>query len=148
MAEPLTEEQLAEIEGRADAATPETWVWSWSTGWSTDGLGHYLVETARSRIVVAITTREKQGYENALFIAHARTDVPLLVAEVRRLNEALIELATAVEHERELIRALRTTEGVWPAGHRIIADAGSECAMGIQRVTDLVRAALDHREGE
>lgn len=127
MAEPLTEEQLAEIEGRADAATPETWVWSWSTGWSTDGLGHYLVETARSRIVVAITTREKQGYENALFIAHARTDVPLLVAEVRRLREVL----GAIAQYHPTFRGQRVND-----------------APNRQQLVDRAFAALDHREGE
>lgn len=80
----MTDEQLAEIEARANAATPGPWVQSQRDTWMVyrDGGGTPEVDVGG-------------GYdtkENANFIAHARSDVPALVAEVRRLRVALIWL--------------------------------------------------------
>jgi len=46
--------------------------------------------------------------ETANFIAHARADVPALIAEVERLRERVAELEDEVEEQRTSILALMT----------------------------------------
>lgn len=94
----MTEEQLREIEERANAATDNRGI----------GIERWVANTE--------------------FLAHARTDVPALIAEVRRLNKALEEASefasaddgptprTASEDNSRVSLILPTTEpsvGVW-----------------------------------
>jgi hypothetical protein len=105
----MTDEKLQEIEKRAAAATPGPWVVGSVTGsCSMDHgrgpMGHgqgdcqydYRIETKGTArhcvssvaLVEVVTTCEEYGAlepANADFIANARTDMPALVAEVRRL---------------------------------------------------------------
>lgn len=81
----MTEEELAAIEARAKAATPGPWV---------------VGETWRDHVVDGrfqdgywpVASQPGMDHEgawlkgNAAFVAHAREDVPALVAEVRRLR--------------------------------------------------------------
>lgn len=63
--------QLAEIKARCDAATPGPW---YADGWAAwDDLENTFVELS-------------DFGADAKFIAHARTDIPALVAEVERLQ--------------------------------------------------------------
>jgi len=69
----MTEQELKEIEARANAATPGPW-----SSISEDAASDYasvgpFVETA------------EQCETNCKFIAHARDDIPKLLAEVRTL---------------------------------------------------------------
>jgi hypothetical protein len=81
----MTPEQLAEIEARAEAATPGVWYW--------EALGeHGYPQRIGNDAEVAVAetwTDPEWPPANAEFIAHARTDVPDLVAEVRRLRAAV-----------------------------------------------------------
>ena len=98
--EPMTDERLAEIEARANAATSGQWeacgqerggcecgmIWSRSAGALVMEAIQFhpaLNEPARS---------EAQMKLNALFVAHARADVPDLCAEVKRLREEVARL--------------------------------------------------------
>ena len=74
MTDPLTDAYLDAIEQRAHAATEGPWEAS------AHRTGHYLV--------ICPDCGVRGGYEraDAEFIAHARSDVPALVAEVRRLR--------------------------------------------------------------
>lgn len=86
MSAPLSEQQLAEIRARAEAATPGPWCtddWEIYTGteylpWSSLWIG----ETCRADDCHG-------SRDDAAFIAAARTDVPALLAEVERLRAAL-----------------------------------------------------------
>lgn len=83
MSAPLTAERLAEIEARANAATPGPWY-----------AEHRGVVAGACREVIDIVDDcAVSGWRdypaNQAFIAHAREDVPALVAEVRRLTAAL-----------------------------------------------------------
>jgi hypothetical protein len=76
---PITAERLAEIEARANAATPGPW-WPEHRGVMAEGV----------EIVDDCAVAGWDVYpENQAFIAAARIDVPDLVAEVRRLTAAL-----------------------------------------------------------
>lgn len=86
MTTPLSNQQLDEIETRANVATDGPWTESGigDYGWGVGSPAEHIVEADDS----------EQGRSNAAFIAHARTDVPLLVDEVRRLQT---ENANAVD---------------------------------------------------
>jgi hypothetical protein len=110
----ITDERLAEIEARAKAATDGPWY-----AHNTDDsmfMNCYSVTTSErepdteffdgencDKTVVAMTLYQERRIvcheagkweEDSEFIAHARTDVPDLVAEVRRLNDLVRSLQT------------------------------------------------------
>ncbi|RJQ51457.1 MAG: hypothetical protein C4521_12400 [Actinobacteria bacterium] len=84
---PLTEEELAEIEGRYGSLPEETWV---AEAMGSEGYDIFVAQPAQKfpLRVARVGYREWELVKRlALFIAHARTDVPRLVAEVRRLEQ-------------------------------------------------------------
>ncbi|MFI6984214.1 hypothetical protein ACIBSV_37225 [Embleya sp. NPDC050154] len=103
--EPLTDEDLDEIEELAAGATPGPWhvrqldddyaMSLVAVGTVPDtGLGERWPDFDHREIVAAtlvqhpryVDVADGRWDENALFIAHARRDVPRLVAEIRRLR--------------------------------------------------------------
>ncbi len=82
----MTEAELITIEARANSATPGPWrrLVGMIEG-KFNSVCHLALE-------VEVTADAKgRPIEDAFFIAHARMDVPKLVAEVRRLREELEE---------------------------------------------------------
>ena len=95
----MTPERLAEIKARCETATPGPWVHEVTSdvqrvgpcaGFEDpyDGGGPRVVTT-----VIQAWRKEPGRLEDLRFIAHARTDVPDLVAEVERLRAALVAKA-------------------------------------------------------
>lgn len=82
--ERMTDEELAQIKERAEKATEGPWKCADTTD------GAWLLDDA-DLIVAGTFGRE----EDASFTAHAREDIPKLIAEVERLRERL-EYAQAV----------------------------------------------------
>lgn len=91
----LTDAELAEIQGRVDAASPAPW--HVARGW--DGEPYAAVRanggldtSLASMLTPGVTPGggyrepEERPLKNAEFIAHARDDVPALLAEVRSLR--------------------------------------------------------------
>ncbi len=90
--EPL---DLDAIEARAAAATPGPWGANTPPG----------VVAANGRNVLGVFGGSAQDERDAEFTAHAREDVPALLAEVRRLRARVVELERpAVEARRDEIR--------------------------------------------
>lgn len=103
----MDEKQLLDIEARANAATPGPWrndrppEHHYAEVWGARGPGY-------GTIVCAYPSRPIEAEANKDFIAHARTDIPALIASLRaerKLVEAasvalgeLIELANTPEH--------------------------------------------------
>lgn len=81
----MTPEQLAEIEARVAAVTPGIWAKV------TDEDGYLMVMSETENICGFgdMEEVEQQDLDNARFIAWAKTDIPALIAEVRRLQESL-----------------------------------------------------------
>lgn len=78
----MTDEELAAIQARADAATTGPWT-------PFENLG---VEIVSPRAVVArMMAASNQWRGDTYFIAHAREDVPALLAEVKRLRSQIQE---------------------------------------------------------
>ncbi|MEV7237244.1 hypothetical protein AB0N06_25750 [Streptomyces sp. NPDC051020] len=105
---PLTDEELAEIEELAGAATPGPWhvrqldddfamsLVAISTVPDT-GVGERWPDFDHRQIVAAtlvqqpryVDVADERWDENANFIANARQDIPRLIAEIRRLRRLL-----------------------------------------------------------
>jgi hypothetical protein len=96
----LTEKELGEIEKRANRATPGPWAWE-KTGEKTNAWclgtvypeheGEILGRQKKKPLVVdLIACREDNAnYGDPGFISHARTDIPKLLREVRRMRALL-----------------------------------------------------------
>ncbi|CAL9668293.1 hypothetical protein SUDANB145_07276 (plasmid) [Streptomyces sp. enrichment culture] len=83
---PLTNQQLTDMAAREAAATPGPWCTdSWEIYQGTEyepGISEWIGETCRGRIEGLA-----QDKADAAFVAAARTDVPALLAEIRRLKD-------------------------------------------------------------
>lgn len=92
----ITEDQLTEMEGRVEAASPGPWQAF------VEGRDHFSGDSIIRMGSfddplpdMYVSTHDDFGHPNRVpdgdwdFIAHARQDVPRLVAEVRRLKELL-----------------------------------------------------------
>jgi hypothetical protein len=102
MADPITTEDLAAIKARAEKATPGPW---------TTGGGATEVYGADDQWLVQMIADGTEA--DAEFIAHARTDIEQLVAEVERFHELLGE----DERDRDIAASLIN------AGRERVADA-------------------------
>lgn len=87
----MTPEQLAEIKARAAAATPGPWEYIENRFNVEDDNGDHIgsIRAIEARMWIAAVDdvhppEEAEG--NALFIAHARTDIPMLIDEIERLR--------------------------------------------------------------
>lgn len=82
----MTDEELNEIESRASAATPGQWTAGEIGVVTTDAKISERYDQVAS--VLPICDRKGYCYQDGTtrFIAHARADIPALIAEVRRLK--------------------------------------------------------------
>jgi hypothetical protein len=105
----MTENELEEIEARAARATPGPWTYeaedyngdNWLVGSILAGNScldgkDYCVHITTDHVRASRLYRGSDASTDADFIAHARSDIPHLVREVRRLQAKLADL----EHER------------------------------------------------
>lgn len=89
---PLSESQLQAMEARCEAASPGPWR---NCGIDTFNVQYYADSTvcvlgSASQVIFSPEPiGNPTGLGNAAFIAASRTDLPLLIGEVRRLREAL-----------------------------------------------------------
>jgi hypothetical protein len=85
MASVMTNKELEAIGWRADVATPEPWEsLTYECSCHEDGQDDNYVRGPRSTNGEVVMCER-----DADFVAHARSDVPALVKEVRRLQEML-----------------------------------------------------------
>ena len=128
MSAPITAERLAEIEARANAATEGPWRASTGRTYDTTTgkaapVEHYVSRGDDDVGIASDVCDSRTGEQsepNALFIAHARTDVPALVAEVRRLTAAL------AAHARHTDAAIDGVRAMLPAALEIARREGAE----------------------
>lgn len=96
----MTESDLLVIEARANAATPGEWVYDAPEIFRVEPLGKGQLPTA----IVWECPNEGGGVScdaDGIFLAHARQDIPALVAEVRRQNAHIRRLEMLLEPERK-----------------------------------------------
>lgn len=109
----MTEQELEQIEARANAATPGPW-----TGDRNDGTIKYRMMgglDGQTEVLIVDHKNNSSGFygiddipfeeseANEEFVKHARQDVPALLAEVERLNETIEKLAFVVEDETGML---------------------------------------------
>ena len=125
-ADPMTPAERAEIAARAEAATPGPWATE-----SMDGF-HYLSHGIGDSLLTVdddeIGCVENKG--DSTFIAHARTDIPRLLAEVERLAAENARLRDA---SKELLEVAKWAASIRP-DHDIPA---------FRAIRDRARAAID-----
>ncbi len=95
----MTDEELDAIEARANVATPGPWAWDQHGDLrSTTATDPDWWDSETTAPFVTVIVTDTGAYPprgaTAEFIAAARTDVPTLVAEVRRLR-ALLKMSDA-----------------------------------------------------
>ena len=91
----MTDEELDAIEARAMDATGGPWLPKYAKVFYPNGEAEHWVKSTADGLTVASLRYRPQGREigedqsdlDALFIAHARTDIPALLAEVKRLRK-------------------------------------------------------------
>ena len=94
MPDPLPESELSAIAARADAATPEPWIFE--EFFRSERRYRLGLMTQGGRGILFHQAQWEPTKADRAFLAAARSDVPALVAEVRRLRaavEALTPLA-------------------------------------------------------
>lgn len=98
----MTDEELREIKDRADAATPGPW----------DYMDGYVI---KDETVLCEMFTDNPVYgdsrNDTTFIAHARTDIPRLIAEVERLRDFATE-CQGYAAKVQKIRSLKAREAV------------------------------------
>lgn len=98
----MTDEELAAIRARAEAATPGPWLADMTEIWSDSR--EYFSWLPHDRPYLSEDhpySHSDQGNLDTEFIAHARQDIPALLAEVERLQERerkLVSIVWAVAH--------------------------------------------------
>jgi hypothetical protein len=107
----VSDERLAEIEQRCAAATPGPWEVRWGYYVHVPGDPFSLATVVSCQTVPA--DRREEHEANARLIAHAREDVPALLAEVRRLRAVGRELRGQVRALVARVESLadRSVEG-------------------------------------
>ena len=104
---PMSNERLAEIEARANAATPGPWEFGTEPTFVEHGMRYGGETVIRGQEGNVVDSQGGQGAggdwsdldvseEDGRFIAAARTDIPGLVAEVRRLRRHINAAAEAL----------------------------------------------------
>lgn len=88
----MTEEQLAAIEARANAATPGPWTIDRYAGRSPEEFTGINAGGDYQAICTTDSNINGPSLPDAEFICGAREDVPVLVAEVRRLRKTLSDV--------------------------------------------------------
>jgi hypothetical protein len=109
----MTEEQLAGIKARTSAATPGPWSAALlydvtDTTYIDECEFGFIgdinapderagIEYIGFRAIEPDSPQQKQIHADATFIAHAREDVPALLAEIERLNKRIKDLESELE---------------------------------------------------
>ena len=139
----MTPMELAEIEARANAATPGPW----EVGVLRRECDHPTTnQFTEERSVFPplgesgpVALAAEGEHENGAFIAHARTDVPALIAEVKRLRAENDVLRKSADAAVDGVRAML------PAALKVAREEKREaCAARLEREADAVHAK---REG-
>ena len=79
----MTKEQIQQIRKRCDKASHAPWDWHTNRHPNCDGTPWGWVSGVAC---VNLTWKGHKGRDNAIFITHARTDIPALLDEVERLQ--------------------------------------------------------------
>ena len=147
----MTDIDLDAIEARANAATDGPWS-VYQTMHAEPKVVNSTGHWPAGEVANASNSPADYGNADAEFIAHARTDVPALVAEVRRLREDADEDASV----RDMLASLLTStanalkgepEQLWMHDWSDLPQVAGQHAAGLRTLSDTV-ALLTRERGE
>ena len=146
----VTPERLAEIRARVQGATPGPWeAVAGAFGDPANGPDHMRVlregwtEAYDAEHTVARLEYDARGGSDAEFIAHAREDVPALLAEVERLKRWKAEATSLFDGLQDLGRALGL-----PLGTLITGPSAVDAARSLRAERDALAARLAAQPAE
>lgn len=104
----MTDEELAAIRARAEAATPGPWA----------PFGKQVIDSNQLFVLQGLGDHV---YQDADFIAHAREDIPKLLAEIKRLRthptlEQIDDFLYGVDNHAQGLLAMWVDDGCPPDG--------------------------------
>lgn len=111
----MTDEQrLAEIRSRAEAATPGPWRAGLESPLASPDAAYRIFAAARGAVlsVARLYHAALPNEANAAFVAHAREDVPYLLALVADLQRVLGDLCAESDAAAEALRCRRVLEEI------------------------------------
>lgn len=133
----LTESRLAEIDAYCGKATPGPWMAEDS---ETEGNYHWWHVSAGEKDITEGGSWTRKSDMN--FIARARTDLPALVEEVRRLRTEVVELRKALNPFAEMHRdGCDLSEVACSRG--VASDLTIITSKDFKRASDLIDAAKE-----
>ncbi len=133
----MTPAELDELERITNAATAGPWfpvftddensmnavyVGTVDRGQNHDNQKGFARDSPRDDEIIAVTLHQlmpridhatELWEENAIFIAQARTAMPRLIAEIRRLSEDLAQYRSKFNQAQQEIHCLRAGNGAW-----------------------------------
>jgi hypothetical protein len=119
----MTPEEISEIEARAEAATPGPWEGSSAFRWYPHKDVEPLIGVLGpndENAVCWVPDEWDQWEANNSFIAHAREDIPKLMAEVRRQKKEITEVRGLLERARFYVWAV-DNEKAYVLNERILS---------------------------
>ena len=150
---------LDEIEKRYEKATPGEWGWSQQACYHTSpGIAIYSGTLSGKKSIRIASIRQQantvlpkeQREANADFIAHARADIPALVAEVKRLRSGLdTEKAERVYYQDIVYSVCCTLDAI--NGNKVSLGEGVVCGTSLnptRQVQDAMRRLLPELCGD
>lgn len=113
----MTEQELAEIQERCAEASPGPW----KPDAYDMGPDNYSLSVLDSKglVILEVPSTSSLDESNLLFVAHARTDVPALLAEIARLKAENARLREALALRHELVNE-SVKYGPW--GEKVYGD--------------------------
>ena len=128
---PPTEQKLNQIEARVNATTPGPWPIEYDyCDCSEYGCSHGKFAVGFGPFTSFENTGDRHHYD-AEFAAHARTDVEVLVAEVRRLRAELAAVHDLCDEQEKAARLFEFPTPAWiPAVRAVMQPAPAKEADG------------------
>lgn len=158
----MTPDELAEIRAREQAATPGPWTWTAgmieappdadggmeAVLWTANIPGEYDDDDYRAALGACGNHAEEHAADNLAFIAHARKDVPALLAHIAELEAELTAMHDEAGHATARIRELEADRTSMTAEkerfRRTIELAGGMCTcFSVVAAESLVRNEQD-----
>lgn len=169
----MTDEELEAIESRANAATPGRWRYGTNpkdcdarTFYAelfdnSGGEKLYFAVTEDAELCTAMCGNGPSSASNALFVSHARADVPALIAEVRRLRteadktvldglnvQALVARVEELEAEAAKSRRVFVWEFPWKDSNNVLRICWSKSLRFYLTMSDSCLELIDALTGD
>ena len=131
----MTPEELATIEARANEAQPGPW-WVVTVGKNHDDGPSHVIMSEHVSITEAFAGGEIPQATDAAFMAKSRTDVPALLAEVRRLT-AELSYAGRPRYSGDASVAVEAIDAAFTRGVEAMREAATKACARVEDEAEL-----------